>query len=65
MLNSVDVSKPVPRPFDQGMSEFVGNDAFEDENRDPTTGKPRKLSLSLQKRPRKHDSDSAEGTLGV
>ena len=56
LLSSVDVTRPVLRRFELGMSEFVGSDAFEDENRDPTTGKPRRLSLSLQKRPREHDS---------
>ena len=33
---------------------------FEDEIRDPMTGKSRRLSLSLQKRPREHDSDSVK-----
>ena len=58
LLSSVDVTRPVLRRFELGMSEFVGSDAFEDENRDPTTGKPWRLSLSLQKRPREHDSET-------
>ena len=52
LLSSVDVTRPVLRRFELGMSEFVRSDTFEDENRDPTTGKPRRLSLSVQKRPR-------------
>ena len=60
LLGSVDVTRPVLRCFELGMSEFVGSDAFEDENRDPTTWKPRRLSLSLQKRPLEHDSDSVK-----
>ena len=60
LLSSVDVTRPVLRRFELGMSEFVGSDAFEDENRDPTTGKPRRLSLSLQKRPREHDSETVK-----
>ena len=55
LLSSVDVTRPVLRRLELGMSEFVGSDAFEGEIRDPTTGKPRRLSLSLQKRPREHD----------
>ena len=54
------MTRPVLRCFPLGMSEFVGSDAFEDENRDPTTGKLRRLSLSLQKRPREHHSDSVK-----
>ena len=46
-----------PRRFELGISEFVGSDMFEDENQDPTTGKLRRVSLSLQKR---HDSDSVK-----
>ena len=60
LLSSIDVTRPVLRRFELGMSEFVGSDAFEDENRDPTTGKPRRLSLSLQKRPREHDSETVK-----
>ena len=52
LLSSVDVTRPVLRRFELGMSEFVRSDTFEDENRDPTTGKPWRLSLSVQKRPR-------------
>ena len=52
LLSSVDVTRPVRRRFELGMSEFVRSNTFEDENRDPTTGKPRRLSLSVQKRPR-------------
>ena len=40
LLSSVDVTRPVLRRFELGMSEFVRSDTFEDENRDPTTGKP-------------------------
>ena len=50
LLSSVDVTRPVLRRFE--MSEFVRSDTFEDENRDTTTGKPRRLSLSVQKRRR-------------
>ena len=42
------------------MSDFVGSDTFEDENQDPTTRKPWRVSLSLQKKPREHDSDSVK-----
>ena len=44
LLSSVDVTRPVLRRFELGMSEFVRSDTFEDENRDTTTGKPRRLS---------------------
>ena len=60
LLGSVDVTRPVLRCFELGMSEFVGSDAFKDENRDPTAWKPQRLSLSVQKRPLEHDSDSVK-----
>ena len=40
LLSVIDPTKRVPRRFDLGMSDFVGSDAF-DENQDPT---PRKLA---------------------
>ena len=33
LLSSVDVTRPVPRRFELGMSEFVRSGAFENENR--------------------------------
>ena len=32
LLSSIDVTRPILRRFELGMSEFVGSDAFEDEN---------------------------------
>ena len=51
LLSSVDVTRPVLRRFELGMSEFVGSDAFEDENQDPTTGKPRRLAFLTEEAP--------------
>ena len=56
LLSVIDPTKRVPRRFDLGMSDFVGSDAF-DENQDPT---PRKLSLALKKRPKEPSSESAK-----
>ena len=55
LLRGIDPTKRVPRRFDLGMSDFVGSDACQDENRDPS---PRKLSLSL-KRPKEPSSSES------
>ena len=47
LLRDIDCSRPVPRRYDLGMSEFVDSSAF----CDPHTGKEnRALSLSLKKK---------------
>ena len=56
LLSVIDPTKRVPRRFDLGMSDFVGTDAF-DENQDPA---PRKLSLALKKRPKAPSSESGK-----
>ena len=61
LLSSVDVTRPVLRRLELGMS-LSGATCLKtrSEIRDPMTGKSRRLSLSLQKRPREHDSDSVK-----
>ena len=56
LLSVIDPTKHVPRRFDLGMSDFVGTNAF-DENQDPA---PRKLSLALKKRPKAPSSESGK-----